>query len=499
LIDLPTEMQLRPPLTVTDAAVSWEKNNRTSFDGRLVFGKETRVSLKLTKTPDELSVHEISIKDRETDSAANLKLRKNSLDLGFKGILTSGTFNTIFAQNTFSGSSLRGDFRAHIVLSDPMQSMAEGLIAGENIPVLWKYDLPLVIQKINLDAQGKSVKLNSVQLSIGDEQFSGKGTIDTSHAVFSVDMDLSSDGFNWKTVEKIAGETDKAEGNRETLSFEDIPLKGTIRLRSDSFTYRQFKWEPLHADLSFDGKTIRIKSKKAALCGISTIGDVDITAQGAELDLALSAKNLQFQPTILCITDKKTDITGKFDMKADIKAKGKLETIAESLNGSFTISAKKGKINKSQTLNKTLDLANETENVKGKLPDLDKTIIDYRSFTASGTIKEHIVEVTESVLDTSRFGIIAQGNVDLYSQTLDLNALVAPLNFGQRIIGKIPILGHILGGSLVSIPVKITGNLSDPQVDFLSPTAIGSAFVGIIKRTIKLPITIIEPILPAKK
>jgi hypothetical protein len=56
-----------------------------------------------------------------------------------------------------------------------------------------------------------------------------------------------------------------------------------------------------------------------------------------------------------------------------------------------------------------------------------------------------------------------------------------------------------LGGSLVSVPVKIKGNLSDPQVTFLSPSAVGSAFLGIMERTIKLPITIIEPVLPSKK
>ena len=240
-------------------------------------------------------------------------------------------------------------------------------------------------------------------------------------------------------------------------------------------------------------------SKKAALCGISTTGNVDITPQGAEIDIALSAKDLELQPTILCISDKKADITGTFEMKADLKAKGKLDAIAKSLNGSFTLSAKKGKIYKSKSLDKTLDLVNKTENVKGKLPDLDKTIITYSNFTASGTIKEHIVEIEKSILEASIFGILAQGEVDLNSQTLDMNALVAPVNIGQRIVGKIPIVGHILGGNLVSIPVKISGNLSDPQVSFLSPSAVGSAFLGIFERTLKLPITIIEPVLPGKK
>ena len=193
------------------------------------------------------------------------------------------------------------------------------------------------------------------------------------------------------------------------------------------------------------------------------------------------------------------DVTGRFELKADIKAKGKFEDLAKSVNGSFSFSAKKGKIYKSRSLDRTLDLVNATEEVKGKLPDLDKSVVDYRSFTASGTIRESTVEIKESVLDASRFGILAQGTVDLQSESLDLNALVAPLNFVQRLIGKIPVLGHVLGGSLVSIPVKIKGNLSDPRVDFLSASAIGSAFFGIIERTIKLPITIIEPVLPGKK
>jgi AsmA-like C-terminal region/AsmA family len=499
LIKLPPDVSVRAPLSIKTSNLVWEKDTKTTFDGMLVFGRETKVSLKLTKTPDELSVHQISIKDRETDVAANLELRKDSLDFKFRGALTSDTFNSIFAQNKFSGSSLHGDLRAHIILSDPMQSVVEGVIAGENIPVLWKYDIPLVIQKINLDAQGKGVKVDSAQLSIGDQKFSGKGTIDTSHAFFSVDMDIFSDGFDWETIEKIVKGTKKPESSTKTGSLENFPLRGTLRIQSGFFQYRQFRWEPLHADVSLDGKTIHIRSKKAALCGISTTGDVDITPEGVEIDIALSAKNLELEPTILCISDKRVDVTGRFEMKADIKAKGKLDTIAKSLNGSFTISAKKGNIFKSKSLDKTLDLVNKTETVKGKLPDLDKTKIKYRVFAASGTIKEHMLEIEESVLDTSAFGIVAQGKVDLLNRTLDVNALVAPLNTGQRIVSKIPILGQLLGGSLVSIPVKIEGNLSDPQVNFLSPSAIGSALFGIVKRTVKLPITIIEPLLPEMK
>jgi hypothetical protein len=81
LIQLPPEMSVRAPFSVSASKLLWEKGAKTTFDGRLVFGKETQVSLKLTKTPDELSVHEIAIKDRNSDVTAHGMLNKKRLIL----------------------------------------------------------------------------------------------------------------------------------------------------------------------------------------------------------------------------------------------------------------------------------------------------------------------------------------------------------------------------------------------------------------------------------
>ena len=499
LIKLSPDFAVRSPFSVSSSSLLLEKGRKTTFDGKLVFGKGTEVSLKLTKTPDKLSLHKISIKDRDSEVTASIMLNKKTADISFKGILSSETLKAIFAQNKFSGSSLKGDIKTHMLLKDPKQSGAEGFIAGKNIPVPWGFDIPLVIENIVLNAHGKRILVDSAQLSIGKEQLIGKGTIDISGAWYSVDMDIASDGFDWENIENIVGGNKKTENRTDTGLLENFPLKGTLRIQSDFFKYHQFKWEPFNADILFDDGKIHIMAKKAVLCGISTIGDIYITEQGVEANIGLSAKKLELKPTILCLSDKKTDMTGTFEIKADIKAKGKIDTIAQSLQGTFDITAKKGKIFKAKSLDKALDIVNETENFKGKLPDLDKTVISYRELTIRGTIKENILKVNEGILDASKFGILAQGEIDLFKKTIDLNALVALLNNVQRIVGKIPVVGHILGGNLVSIPVKIKGNLSDPEVSFLSPSAIGSAFFGIIERTLKLPITIIEPILPAKK
>jgi hypothetical protein len=56
-----------------------------------------------------------------------------------------------------------------------------------------------------------------------------------------------------------------------------------------------------------------------------------------------------------------------------------------------------------------------------------------------------------------------------------------------------------MGGNLISIPFRAIGDLSDPDVIPLSPTAVGSGLLGILQRTLKLPITIIQPVLPRPK
>jgi hypothetical protein len=56
-------------------------------------------------------------------------------------------------------------------------------------------------------------------------------------------------------------------------------------------------------------------------------------------------------------------------------------------------------------------------------------------------------------------------------------------------------LGHILQGTLIAIPVNIRGDISNPKVRALSPAAFGSRAMGILERTLKAPVRIVEPVL----
>jgi hypothetical protein len=76
---------------------------------------------------------------------------------------------------------------------------------------------------------------------------------------------------------------------------------------------------------------------------------------------------------------------------------------------------------------------------------------------------------------------------------------VAPFKTVDRLVKFIPLIGHILGGKLISIPFKAKGELTDPDVIPLHPTAVGSEVLGILQRTLKLPITIMQPVFSSGK
>ncbi|MFZ2196452.1 MAG: hypothetical protein WAV13_01875, partial [Thermodesulfovibrionales bacterium] len=132
LLKLPPEIKLRAPFSVTEAIFSLEKDRKTAFSGKLLFGQGTQVSLSVMKTPDAITVSDLTIKDRDHDLSAGIVLARDTIDASFRGTLTSQTLKAIFAESTYSDASIEGAFRTHIVIEQPRQSTAEGRVKGKN-------------------------------------------------------------------------------------------------------------------------------------------------------------------------------------------------------------------------------------------------------------------------------------------------------------------------------------------------------------------------------
>jgi hypothetical protein len=149
-------------------------------------------------------------------------------------------------------------------------------------------------------------------------------------------------------------------------------------------------------------------------------------------------------------------------------------------------------------LAKILGLLNLTEIFMGKVPDLVGEGFAYDSMKASGNLHNGKLTMKEGIMDCPSMKIVWQGDIDLTEKKMDLTVLVAPLKTADRIIEKIPWFGWILGGTLISIPIKVTGDINDPTVTPLSPSAVGSEILGIMKRILQLPVKVI-PFTPEGK
>ena len=276
-------------------------------------------------------------------------------------------------------------------------------------------------------------------------------------------------------------------------------MLGTLKVLTDKFVYDTIAVEPLKAEISFKPDMTIIAIQQAALCGINLRGLLNVNAQTLEIYIVPTALDQNLAASAACVTGVKKTATGTFNLSGEVLSKSKPDVFPRSLAGNVSFSARDGRIYRLGFLAKILSILNVTEIYRGEVPDLTGEGFAYRTMTARAEIKGGKLLMQECSIDGVSMGIACEGNIDFTEKKMDLTVLVAPFKTVDRIVDIIPLVGHVLGGKLISIPFKAKGDLKDPTVIPLSPTAVGSGVLGILERTLKLPITIVQPILPKGK
>jgi hypothetical protein len=191
--------------------------------------------------------------------------------------------------------------------------------------------------------------------------------------------------------------------------------------------------------------------------------------------------------------------TGRFNIDGQLRSKSKPDEFLRSLAGEVAFSAAEGRIYRFGLLAKILSILNITEIYRGEIPDLTGEGFAYHGMTIRANLEGGKLIMQECLIDGVSMGIACEGNIDLLEKKIDLIILVAPFKTLDRLVKVLPLIKHILGGKLISIPFRAKGDIADPNVIPLHPTAVGSGVLGILERTIKLPVTIIQPIFSSGK
>ena len=150
-------------------------------------------------------------------------------------------------------------------------------------------------------------------------------------------------------------------------------------------------------------------------------------------------------------------------------------------------------------LAKIFAILNVTEIYRGQLPELTGEGFAYETMAIVADIERSKFVMRECSVEAPSMGLACEGEIDVAAGKMDLVIIVAPFRTVDRIVKNIPIVGGIMGGKLISIPFRAKGELNNPTVIPLSPSAVGSGVLGILERTLKLPISLIQPLLKSSK
>jgi hypothetical protein len=336
-------------------------------------------------------------------------------------------------------------------------------------------------------------QLDTSQLSWEDSQIMVQGNVSFSADELLLDLKLTADRLTWGQVKQITDlETTEETGK-------GLKLLGSLKVESDRFVYDAYAFQSMHADIYFNKTDTRVVIQKADLCGIQSPGILKVSADEFEFYFNPVAVTQNLEPAIACLSAKKNLADGSFNLEGELMSKARPTDFPKSLTGNLQFSAENGRIYRFGMLAKIFALLNVTEIYRGEVPDLAGKGFAYTSMVATGVFEDGKLIIKDTSIDSPSMGIAIEGKIDLIKKKVNLVVLVAPFKTVDRIVKLIPLFGNIMGGKLISIPFRAVGDLSDPDVIPLSPTAVGSGLLGILQRTLKLPITVIQPVLPGSK
>ena len=338
-------------------------------------------------TPQELVIRDLSIQDKMSRATFAITLGKNLLNLKFAGELNGKTLDRMLLGSELPAQWMKGNLQARIRLDQPWLSTADGEMEGREIHFTLKQIGHLEIEHVSLEAGKNNVRVNSATFRWLNQPFSLNGVANVSPKGIEFDMDLSAKTVEFDTVRQVLLGNDEKKEVKATSPSGTPPVKGILRIKTDRFTYGSFTWMPLYADVSFGKEGVSVQNIRGSVCGLSTPGSLTISDQGIEMEARPTAVNQELEPSILCLSDKKTDITGTFSLDGQLRSKGKSEAFIRSLQGDIRFTARDGQILYHSILARIFTFLNVTEVLRGKLPDFSQGGFLYETITIDGEIR----------------------------------------------------------------------------------------------------------------
>ncbi len=332
--------------------------------------------------------------------------------------------------------------------------------------------------------------LDAIRLSHAPHTVTISGEIRLSPSETHLDLDVAAADLDWGEMVQISDRIAKYQQG------ESRPVRGRIEMRSESFQYERFRAKPLHALATFDGHGTTVLIERAGFCGMTLIGRIAFEESMVDAYLVPVVNSLPIHDVMACLTSESHLTSGNFNLDGFIQVRARREELINALSGRLNLVAEDGTILKSVLFARLFSILNLTEIYRGHFPDFKNQGLDFKRSKATIEIKDGKVVFHDWSIDGRTLWMGSRGEIDIATQKIDFTIMVSPFKTIDRIINSIPGIRWILGGRLVAIPMKATGELENPNIVALSPAAVGTSLLEMFQRTLALPIEIIQPLVP---
>jgi AsmA-like C-terminal region/Domain of Unknown Function (DUF748) len=499
---IPAQYHLKPPIDFKRLDVDWSRSGEIAVVGSMATSNGPTVMADMRFAPDEIDIRKLSIQDDASDAefSLNHKSKAKMTDLSFKGILAKTTLDQFWKKNRFLEGTVKGDVQAHIDLEHPLNSVVKGNLEAHQVFLPFKAVGPLRIDDTVLSASGNKVKVHEADIDWLGNQFELDGHLTFEPGSISLEIIAAAEEIDAGRLETLFKDDDKKTSKDETSS--QSIFQGTVQISAERLKYGFYTWTPYHATVMLEKNGLSMQVNEARICGIETLGTVKFSKQGVWMEIISSSQPAYIQHVIGCLTGKSTSeiIEGQFQKNGTLNTEGKTaDELLRNLKGDIEITIQDGRvynIGRVGTFTNIFSFLKINRLVENDVPDLNSNDFLYKLLSTKFYIQDGKFILTEGYINGKSLNIIAaEGELNLFNQTLDIKLLVSPFTTTDTVINKIPLIRQIFQGRLIAIPVRVKGDISNPQVRVLSPSAFSSRTMGIIKRTLKVPVKIIDPVL----
>jgi hypothetical protein len=382
------------------------------------------------------------------------------------------------------------------------------MLEAERVDVPGERKVPFVIDTITLHAEGRSVTLDRAHLTLGGSKGDLDGTAKAEGRSIMLDLSLRSETIAWSDLQELFAPQEGRSGREKKRGTEEEDneegqgrwkVLGVLHADVGSLRAKRFVFQPVRGDILFEKDRTRYEVRESGVCGIGLTGSVAVLRKGADLSVRMSAKDQQLAPTLACLAGSDLKITGSFEITGSLTARGEGPALLRSLSGPLAFAARNGRVYNDYLVVPILKYQRIAELLANRKEDAKKNGIPYDLFGIRGSVKTGTLAVSEAVIKSPVMNLAAHGDVDLPGERLALTVLIAPFKSIDAVVRNIPILGRIVGGTLVTVPLKVEGPFKDVKVTPLPPSAIGEGLLGIMRRTLELPFQVIDDMSPGRK